>query len=166
MCFSNTAHPFCASQTGIPGNPMLFKVQVYGLFSQTSSLGVQITKSTREKNSKHINIIQQFITRYSQTQIQTNTIGGLLPCQQISIYDQLVVKSFCVFYPHNTRCQFNMLCHWLYTDPPQFKWKDWNRKWFIYPYGYQNYKYQFTHGSPHDTQWNICAYYYIYLINK
>ena len=68
------------------------------------------------------------------------------------IDDTLMIKSFCVFYPHNIRCQFNMFCHWLYTDTPQFKWRDWNHKGFIYPYGHQNYKYQFTQGNQHDTQ--------------
>ena len=102
-------------------------------------------------------------------QDRSNSIANALePLQshtRPSIWPTHVQVILC-FYPHNTHCQFNMFYHWLYTYPPQFKWRDWNRKGFIYPCGYQNYKYQFTHGSQHDTQWNICAYYYIYLSNK
>ena len=85
-------------------------------------------------------------------QDRSNSIANALePLQsrtKPSIWPTHVQVILC-FYPHNTHCQFNMFCHWLYTYPPQFKWRDWNRKGFIYPCGYQNYKYQFTHGSQH-----------------
>ena len=67
------------------------------------------------------------------------------------------------FYPHNTHCQFNMFCHWLYTYPPQFKWRDWNRKGFIYPCGYQNYKYQYTRKSAWHTMEYMCILLHLFL---
>ena len=67
-----------------------FKVQVQSSkwFIQSKIItGGTNHKSTREKQlKKYINIIRQFITWYSQTQVQTNTIDGLLPCQQIGVY--------------------------------------------------------------------------------
>ena len=65
-----------------------FKVQSSKWFIQSKIItGGTNHKLTREKQlKKYINIIRQFITRYSQTQIQTNTIDGLLPCQQIRVW--------------------------------------------------------------------------------
>ena len=69
-------------------------------------------------------------------QDRSNSIANALePLQsrtRPSIWPTHVQVILC-FYPHNTHCQFNMFCHWLYTYPPQFKWRDWNRKGFIYP---------------------------------
>ena len=79
----------------IPVYPVVyFKVLSSKWFIQSNIItGGTNHKSTREKQlKKYINIIRQFITRYSQTQIQTNTIDGLLPCQQIRIYRGLSAR--------------------------------------------------------------------------
>ena len=59
-------------------------------------------------------------------QDRSNSIANALePLQsrtRPSIWPTHVQVILC-FYPHNTHCQFNMFCHWLYTYPPTIQMK-------------------------------------------